>query len=126
MKKIDHELLLSKIQDAERKYKSVAKAPPDVLADIQAMTNSYDVTDDRVELTRYEVKIIKRRIDGEISEAFAIQLLGRSNSWLRRRISQIKANNYQVLEDETDDETTKTHEEVSTQEEGPEDATTRP
>ncbi|AVK60549.1 hypothetical protein C5Z25_01635 [Lactobacillus sp. CBA3605] len=124
MARIDHKLLLAKIQDAEGKYDSVTEAPSDVLAKIQKLAHA-GPEDNQIELTRYEVEIMKRRFNGEISEAVTAQLLGHSNSWLRRRMAKVVDRNYLVMEDGLDDEATETHKEVSTQKKSSADATTR-
>jgi len=81
MTRIDHKLLLSKVQDAERKYKSVAKAPPSVLADIQALTA---VKDNRALLTQYEFNIMKWQFAGGLSMTEAATKMGHSIAGLIR------------------------------------------
>ncbi|BDZ30605.1 hypothetical protein RA086_05495 [Lactiplantibacillus sp. WILCCON 0030] len=100
MTRIDRELLLSKIQDAERKYKSVAKAPPCVLADIQALTA---VTEHRAVLTKYELNIMKRQFNGEMSMTEAATKMGHSTSWYKARAPEVKVGNYRIMEDKLDE-----------------------
>ncbi|WP_338208300.1 hypothetical protein [Lactiplantibacillus paraxiangfangensis] len=100
MTRIDHELLLSKVQDAERKYKSVAKAPPSVLADIQALTA---VQEHRAALTQYEFNIIKWQLAGGISMTEAATKLGHSTTWFKARAPEVKSGNYEIVEGELDD-----------------------
>lgn len=100
MTKIDHELLLSKVQDAERKYKSVAKAPPSVLADIQALTA---VKDNRAVLTQYEFNIMKWQFAGGISMTEAATKMGHSTTWFKARAPEVQAGNYEIVEGKLDE-----------------------
>jgi len=100
MTKIDHELLLSKVQNAERKYKSVAKAPPHVLADIQALTA---VEEHRTQLTEAELKVMKWQLAGGISMTEASHIIGHSTTWYKKRMADVEDGNYEIVEDGLDE-----------------------